>query len=227
MCQEGRDGAARPAGASGSGGNRSETHAGSHAGRHHAASGKTGPTVSLRFACAHSFVLPQGLRQGPQQHMDVQVNTIDFDPGPYKLLISQQDCKAHPVALSILPAPPRIDNFPIVVNQGVSQLSFVLKGQRLDLLKRLEVAGHYSFSGLGSNALGAGPSQEQQDQDAHQPRFPARRSDRLSSAVGSVDARPSGLVNYTWSHHCDVAPATSREDCGNRLREQPWFAVPV
>ena len=86
------------------------------------------------------FVLPQGLRAGPQERMDVQVNTIDIDPGPYRLLISQVDSKPHSVALKILPAPSRVDDFPVVLNQGVSSVKFLLKGQRLDLLKRIEVA---------------------------------------------------------------------------------------
>jgi len=86
------------------------------------------------------FVLPQGLRTGPQERMDIQVNTIDLDPGPYRLLISQVDGKPYPVSLKILPAPSRVDDFPVVLNQGVSAVKFVLKGQRLDLLKAIEVA---------------------------------------------------------------------------------------
>lgn len=86
------------------------------------------------------FVLPRGLRQGPQEKIDLQVNTIDLDPGRYKLLLTQVDGRAHPVELKILAAPPRIENLPVVLNQGVSTVEFTLKGQRLDLLDRLEVA---------------------------------------------------------------------------------------
>jgi len=86
------------------------------------------------------FVLPQGLRTGKQERMDVQVNTIDLDPGAYRLLLSQVDGKPYPVPLKILPAPSRVEDFPVVLNQGVSSVKFVLKGQRLDLLKGIEVA---------------------------------------------------------------------------------------
>ncbi len=86
------------------------------------------------------FVLPLGLRAGPQERMDVQVNTIDLDPGPYELRISQVDAKPRSVPLKILPAPSRVDDFPVVLNQGISSVRFLLKGQRLDLLKRIEVA---------------------------------------------------------------------------------------
>jgi hypothetical protein len=86
------------------------------------------------------FVLPEGLRRGPQQHVDLQIDTANLDPGQYKLMLSQVDGKAHDVALELLPPPPTLANLPIVINQGVQQADFVLKGLRLDLLKRLEVS---------------------------------------------------------------------------------------
>lgn len=94
-----------------------------------------------RFASpvAVPFLLPAGLRHGPQDHLDLQLNTIDLEPGAYRLLLSQLDAKPHPVDFKILPAPPRIDNFPVVLNEGASSVDFALKGQRLDLLSRLEV----------------------------------------------------------------------------------------
>ena len=101
------------------------------------------------------FVLPQGLREGPQERMNIQVNTVDLDAGQYKLLLTQVDGKEHPVSLKILPAPPHIDNLPVVLNQGVSEVAFNLKGQRLDLLSRLEVA-------KGSVELGTAESNQTQ-----------------------------------------------------------------
>jgi hypothetical protein len=86
------------------------------------------------------FVLPEGLRRGLQERMDIQVNTIDLDPGHYKLLLSPVDGKTHPVNVKILSAPPKIENLPVVLNQGISTVEFTLKGQRLDLLNRLELA---------------------------------------------------------------------------------------
>ena len=96
------------------------------------------------------FVLPKGLRQGPQERMDVQVNTAELDPGSYKLLISQVDGKAHPVDVKILPSPPRIENLPVLLNQGATSAEFVLRGQALDLLRRLEVAGGTADLGAAS-----------------------------------------------------------------------------
>ncbi len=95
------------------------------------------------FATAQAlpFILPKGLREGPQDHMDVQIDTHDLDAGEYALLISQQDGKSHPVDFKILPNPPKIDNLPILANQGVSTQHYVLKGERLDELTRLEARG--------------------------------------------------------------------------------------
>ncbi|MBV9766692.1 MAG: hypothetical protein JOZ48_17735 [Acidobacteriaceae bacterium] len=87
------------------------------------------------------FILPKGLREGPQEHMDVQIDTGDLDPGQYQLLISQQDGKAHPVEFRILQNAPKIANLPILVNQGVATQHYVLKGERLALLSKLEAPG--------------------------------------------------------------------------------------
>lgn len=86
------------------------------------------------------FVLPRGLRKGPQDRMDIQVNTIDLDPGEYRLIISQTDGVAHSVPIAVLAPPPTIENLPVVLNQGSSTVEFELRGHRLGLLKRVEVA---------------------------------------------------------------------------------------
>ncbi|MCU1261495.1 MAG: hypothetical protein JWO80_4380 [Bryobacterales bacterium] len=99
--------------------------------------------LSDEFATPESvrFHLPKGLRQGPQDHMNVQLDTQALDPGAYALLISQQDGKSHPVEFKVLPNPPKIDNLPIPVNPGAVTHYFVLKGERLEQLSKLEAAG--------------------------------------------------------------------------------------
>ncbi|MCL5745855.1 MAG: hypothetical protein M1541_18340, partial [Acidobacteria bacterium] len=87
------------------------------------------------------FVLPRGLREGRQDRMDIQLDTAGLDPGSYTLLITQVDGQPHAVPIKILPAPPRIENLPVVLNQGASGVRFLLKGERLDLLARLEIPG--------------------------------------------------------------------------------------
>ena len=99
------------------------------------------PTTNSPRRKSSAFLLPKGLRKGPQDHMDVQIDTADFDPGAYKLLISQQDGKSHAVEFKILPNPPKIANLPIVVNQGAATQHFVLKGERLEQVSKLEAPG--------------------------------------------------------------------------------------
>lgn len=95
------------------------------------------------FATAEAvrFVLPKGLRKGPQDHMDVQIDSDDLDPGAYELLIAQQDGKPHAVEFRVLPSLPEIRNLPILVNQGSATQHFVLKGARLDLIAKLDAPG--------------------------------------------------------------------------------------
>ncbi len=87
------------------------------------------------------FILPKGLCKGPQTHVDVQVDTAELEPGKYQLLLSQQDAKAHPVEINVLPNLPNIENLPIVANQGAATQHYVLKGERLDLISKLRSPG--------------------------------------------------------------------------------------
>ncbi len=86
------------------------------------------------------FLLPKGPHLGPQESMDVQIDTANLTPGPYKLLITQQDGVSHTVNVKVLAAAPRITNLPILVNKGANAQHYVLKGERLDLLANLTAA---------------------------------------------------------------------------------------
>jgi hypothetical protein len=87
------------------------------------------------------FLLPKSDHSAPQERMDVLVDTGALDPGRYALLLSQPDGKSHGVDFSVLPNPPRMDNLPILVNQGAAAQHYVLHGERLDLVKKMEAAG--------------------------------------------------------------------------------------
>jgi hypothetical protein len=106
------------------------------------------------FATADTarFLLPKGLRMGPQESMDVQIDTASLNPGNYTLLISQQDGVKHSVNMHVLPPTPRFDNLPILVNEGVTAQHYVLKGERLDLLAGLTASN--AKIELGSSSLG-------------------------------------------------------------------------
>ncbi len=87
------------------------------------------------------FILPKGLRKGPQTHADVQIDTAELEPGKYQLLLSQADLKSHPVEINILPNLPSIENLPILANQSEATQHYVLKGERLDLISKLQSPG--------------------------------------------------------------------------------------
>jgi hypothetical protein len=87
------------------------------------------------------FLLPNGLGEGPQDHLDVQIDTTNLGPGAYELLIAQQDDKSHPVKFNVLGGAAKVTNFPVQVNQGVATQHFALKGEHLSDLAKLEVSG--------------------------------------------------------------------------------------
>lgn len=87
------------------------------------------------------FILPGGLRRGPQAHLDVQVDTRGLDAGKYKFLLTQVDGKVHDIPFDILPPPPVISNLPVVISGSDRNRQITLKGDRLDLLTKLQSPG--------------------------------------------------------------------------------------
>ena len=87
------------------------------------------------------FILPKGLREGPQEQMDLQIDAQELDPGAYQVLIEQQGGSVGSVPIKILPNAPKLTNLPIIANQGVDVQHYVLKGERLDSLMKLEATG--------------------------------------------------------------------------------------
>lgn len=97
------------------------------------------------------FVLPRGSRRGLQGRLDVQLNTIDLDPGDYRLMIAQTGGSDRTLDVKVLPVPPKILSLPILVNVGDSTKEVVLSGERLDQVTKMEVE-------KGKIDLGAGDS---------------------------------------------------------------------
>ena len=84
------------------------------------------------------FVLPKGVRQGPQNTLDVQVDTSGLTPGEYEMLLEQPGGGSHGVSVKILPSPPKIANLPMTLHSGDDWQEVTLKGQHLDRLAKLE-----------------------------------------------------------------------------------------
>ena len=98
------------------------------------------------------FILPKGLREGPQEHIDVQIDAANLDAGAYQLLIEQQGGTVSTVPVAILPNPPKLTNLPIVANQGAGTQHYVLKGERLGDILRVEAQG--AAVDLGATSAG-------------------------------------------------------------------------
>jgi hypothetical protein len=84
------------------------------------------------------FVLPEGLRRGPQQHLDLLVDTKDLEPGKYQFFLAQVDDRTHSIPFQLLPDPPSITNLPVIISRGEHTRVVTLKGENLDLLAKLE-----------------------------------------------------------------------------------------
>lgn len=84
------------------------------------------------------FVLHAGLRGGPQENTDVLVDTDNLEPGPYDLFLTQVDGIAHSVPIEVLSKPPIIRNLPIVISHGEQKDCLILRGERLNLLTKLD-----------------------------------------------------------------------------------------
>jgi hypothetical protein len=84
------------------------------------------------------FVLPEGLRRGPQQHLDLLVDTKDLDPGKYQFFLAQVDGRTHSIPFQLLPDPPSIANLPVTISRGERVRVVTLKGDNLDLLTKLQ-----------------------------------------------------------------------------------------
>ena len=168
--------------------------------------------VDDEFATAEPvpFKLPTGLRDGPQMHMDMQIDTGDLDPGVYDLLIAQEDNKTHSVPIKILPSLTKIENLPLIANQGVGTETYILKGENLNLIAKLEMPG--AVVGLGADGtterkitvhmeklppVGATLQMKAYLNDRHEPlTFPEaiRVTGPLPAITASTPAQPAGMT---------------------------------
>jgi hypothetical protein len=168
--------------------------------------------VGDEFATAEPvpFKLPAGLREGPQMHMDLQIDTSDLDPGVYDLLIAQEDNKTHSVPIKVLPSLTKIENLPLIANQGVGTENYILKGENLNLIAKLEMPG--AVVGLGTDGtterkitvhleklppVGATLQMKAYLNDRHEPlTFPeaVRVTGPLPAITASTPAQPAGMT---------------------------------
>jgi hypothetical protein len=83
------------------------------------------------------YVLPIGPRAGPQQTIEVEIDTNHFRAGDYLLALAQTGGATQNVPVKVLPSMPRIDNLPLRVNAGAKDLKLTLRGADLDRIDGL------------------------------------------------------------------------------------------
>ena len=83
------------------------------------------------------YVLPVGLRAGPQQSMEVEIDTNHFRAGAYVLALAQTGGSTQNLPVRVLPVAPKIENLPLRVNVGAKELRLELQGTNLDRLEGL------------------------------------------------------------------------------------------
>ncbi len=87
------------------------------------------------------FSLSKGFARGPQQDLEMQVNTSALDVGKYSLLVYQANGKASVIPVAVLPEPPRVSDLPLVVSESDEKQRVVLHGEGLDRITGLEAVG--------------------------------------------------------------------------------------
>ncbi len=80
------------------------------------------------------FQLPQGYRRGPQNRLELELNTEIFHSGAYLLSVQQMNGKSAEIPLRVAPPPPRISNLPVLLNLGEAKQRVTLRGTDLDRL---------------------------------------------------------------------------------------------
>lgn len=84
------------------------------------------------------FTLPLGKRAGPQQSVEVEIDTTKLTAGLYRVLLTQSDGKAHSITMRVLPPHPRIANLPLAANTGEPSQTVVVRGSGLDRIEQIQ-----------------------------------------------------------------------------------------
>jgi hypothetical protein len=170
------------------------------------------------------FKLPAGPRAGPQQTLELTVDTAALKAGTHHLALVQPNGAAAEVAVRVLPPNPVISNAPLRANLGEERQRLLLRGSGLSRIERIDAAeaqvelGELARDGASREAfVKLGPE--------------AKKGDRIALAL-KVEGRESPL---TIANAIEVAGPRPRiaaltvsvaEDLGVALREGELPAGP-
>lgn len=87
------------------------------------------------------FSLPKGRREGPQDALEMQVDTTNLGAGAYELMLYQQDGKSQDVAVRVLPDPPKLTSLPLTLHEDQREAAIVLEGEDLQRITGLSADG--------------------------------------------------------------------------------------
>jgi hypothetical protein len=90
---------------------------------------------------ALEFYLPTGRSGGPQNTLDVVLDTRKIAAGQYYLTLYQPDGSSCSLPLRILPPNPQIGNLPLRTNVGETSQTLVLHGTGISRIEKMEAAG--------------------------------------------------------------------------------------
>ena len=161
------------------------------------------------------YVLPAGPRSGPQDSMEVEIDTNRFRAGAYQLALAQTGGSTQIVPVRVLPTLPKIENLPLRVNTGAKDLRLVLRGSGLDRIDGL-TAEHAALR------LGTGTGEEREvfvTLDGA-----AKKGDKLALtlAVGGVAGAgqmTNGIAVAGPRPHIGGVKIAPPDDPGTALRE--------
>jgi len=161
------------------------------------------------------YVLPVRPRVGPQQSLEVEIDTNHFRGGVYQLALVQTGGSAQNVPVRVLPPLPAIANLPLRVNIGARDFRLLLRGSGLERIERL-TAEHATLH-LGDAA--GGEREVFISLDAS-----ARKGDHLElllTVAGVADAAriPDGILVAGPRPHIVGWKLSPPEGLGAALRE--------
>lgn len=95
------------------------------------------PAEPKAHPTALEFELPKGKQAGPQDDVEVDVDTTSLKPGSYVLALKQVNGSSHDVPFTVHPPNPKIENAPVKVNLGETQQTVQLHGSNLELIAKI------------------------------------------------------------------------------------------
>jgi hypothetical protein len=87
------------------------------------------------------FTLPRGPGRGPQNTVELQIDTANLIAGDFTLILYQRDGKPNKIDMKVLLAPPKLNGLPLTINQGEASTEIVLAGDGVDRITDVAADG--------------------------------------------------------------------------------------